>query len=83
MRKLGEVLVAFVVLDRGETMTPDEFFEYCKTEMVKYKRPVEVQLRRRAAEDRDEQDQSDCAAVFGVAIGPDERVRRGCVGEIG
>ena len=42
--KLGEVLVAFVVLDRGETMTPDEFFEYCKTEMVKYKRPVEVKF---------------------------------------
>jgi long-chain acyl-CoA synthetase len=42
--KLGEVLVAFVVLDRGETLTPDEFFEYCKTEMVKYKRPVEVKF---------------------------------------
>lgn len=40
--RLGEVLVAFVVLDRGATMTEDEFFEYCKTEMVKYKRPVEV-----------------------------------------
>jgi len=40
--RLGEVLVAFVVLDRGQTMTPEEFFEYCKGEMVKYKRPVEV-----------------------------------------
>jgi long-chain acyl-CoA synthetase len=42
--RLGEVLVAFVVLDQGKTMTPDEFFEYCKTEMVKYKRPVEVRF---------------------------------------
>jgi long-chain acyl-CoA synthetase len=40
--RLGEVLVAFVVLDAGATLTEDEFFEYCKTEMVKYKRPVEV-----------------------------------------
>ncbi len=41
-QRLGEVLVAFVVLDDGETLTEIEFFEYCKTEMVKYKRPVEV-----------------------------------------
>jgi len=40
--RLGEVLVAFVVLDEGAQLTKDEFFEYCKTEMVKYKRPVEV-----------------------------------------
>jgi long-chain acyl-CoA synthetase len=40
--RLGEVLVAFVVLDAGATLTQDEFFEYCKEEMVKYKRPVEV-----------------------------------------
>ena len=40
--RLGEVLVAFVVLDAGAALTEDEFFEYCKTEMVKYKRPVEV-----------------------------------------
>jgi acyl-coenzyme A synthetase/AMP-(fatty) acid ligase len=39
---LGEVLVAFVVLDEGAQLTQDEFFEYCKSEMVKYKRPVEV-----------------------------------------
>ncbi len=42
--RLGEVLVAFVVLDAGATLTEDEFFEYCKTEMVKYKRPVEVRF---------------------------------------
>jgi long-chain acyl-CoA synthetase len=42
--RLGEVLVAFVVLDRGQTMTPEEFFEYCKVEMVKYKRPVDVRF---------------------------------------
>ena len=41
-QRLGEVLVAFVVLDAGASLTQEEFFEYCKTEMVKYKRPVEV-----------------------------------------
>ena len=40
--RLGEIIVAFVVLDRGESMTEDEFFAYCKSELVKYKRPVEV-----------------------------------------
>ena len=41
-KRYGEVLVAFVVLARGEKLTEDEFFAYCKEEMVKYKRPVEV-----------------------------------------
>ena len=40
--RLGEVLVAFVVLAADAAMTEDEFFAYCKSEMVKYKRPVEV-----------------------------------------
>ena len=40
--RLGEVIVAFVVLDRGQSMTEEEFFDYCKSELVKYKRPVEV-----------------------------------------
>ena len=38
------MLVAFVVLDRDQSMSEDEFFAYCKTEMVKYKRPVEVRF---------------------------------------
>ena len=42
--RLGEALVAFVVLDQGATMTEDEFFAYCKEQMVKYKRPVEVRF---------------------------------------
>ena len=40
--RLGEVLVAFVVLHAGHSMSEQEFFDYCKEEMVKYKRPVEV-----------------------------------------
>jgi long-chain acyl-CoA synthetase len=40
--RLGEVVVAFVVLDRGQKMDEAEFFAYCKDSMVKYKRPVEV-----------------------------------------
>ncbi|HVS24956.1 MAG TPA: long-chain fatty acid--CoA ligase, partial [Gammaproteobacteria bacterium] len=43
-KRYGEVLVAFVVLARGQTLTEDEFFAYCKEEMVKYKRPVEVRF---------------------------------------
>jgi long-chain acyl-CoA synthetase len=40
--RLGEVLVAFVVLEEGATLGEQELLDYCKTEMVKYKRPVEV-----------------------------------------
>ncbi len=40
--RLGEVIVAFIVLKAGEDMGEEEFFEYCKNNMVKYKRPVEV-----------------------------------------
>ncbi len=40
--RLGEVVVAFVVLDRGQDMTDEEFFAYCNESMVKYKRPVDV-----------------------------------------
>lgn len=40
--RLGEVLVAFVVLGTGMTLSEEEFFAYCETQMVKYKRPVEV-----------------------------------------
>jgi long-chain acyl-CoA synthetase len=42
--RLGEVLVAFVVLGRGKTLSEEEFFAYCETQMVKYKRPVEVRF---------------------------------------
>lgn len=40
--RLGEVVVAFVALESATTMTEDEFFAYCKENLVKYKRPVEV-----------------------------------------
>ena len=39
---LGEVLIAFVVVDRGKSLSEAEFFAYCEAQMVKYKRPVEV-----------------------------------------
>jgi long-chain acyl-CoA synthetase len=42
--RLGEVLVAFVVLDAGAGLTEAEFFAYCEVQMVKYKRPVEVRF---------------------------------------
>ncbi len=40
--RLGEVVVAFVVLEKDATLTEDEFFAYCAENLVKYKRPVEV-----------------------------------------
>lgn len=42
--RLGEVLVAFVVLDGGQAMSEEEFFGYCRESMVKYKRPVAVRF---------------------------------------
>ena len=40
--RLGEVLVAFVVLRAGATLSEAEFFEYCRAQLVKYRRPVAV-----------------------------------------
>ena len=40
--RLGEVVAAFVVLDKDVAMDEQEFFDYCSESMVKYKRPVEV-----------------------------------------
>jgi long-chain acyl-CoA synthetase len=40
--RLGEVVVAFVALRQGQQMSEEELFAYCKENMVKYKRPVEV-----------------------------------------
>ena len=41
---LSNVLRDLPLLDAGEQLTEEEFFEYCKAEMVKYKRPVEVRF---------------------------------------
>jgi len=40
--RLGEVVVAFVALEKDAELSEDEFFAYCKENLVKYKRPVEV-----------------------------------------
>jgi long-chain acyl-CoA synthetase len=40
--RLGEVVTAFVVLERGAKLDEEAFFAYCKENLVKYKRPVEV-----------------------------------------
>jgi long-chain acyl-CoA synthetase len=40
--RLGEVLVAFVVLHDGRELSEQDLFDYCTKMMVKYKRPVEV-----------------------------------------
>jgi long-chain acyl-CoA synthetase len=42
--RLGEALVAFVVLDAGKTLGEEEFFAYCEAQMIKYKRPIEVRF---------------------------------------
>ena len=40
--RLGEVVVAFVVVKSGAELDEEAFFAYCKENLVKYKRPVEV-----------------------------------------
>jgi long-chain acyl-CoA synthetase len=40
--KLGEVLVAFVVLAPDAALSESELFAFCATRLVKYKRPVAV-----------------------------------------
>ena len=42
--RLGEVLVAFVVARRGEQLGEEEVLEYCRSNLVKYKRPVTVRF---------------------------------------
>ncbi|WP_308366809.1 MULTISPECIES: AMP-binding protein [unclassified Microbulbifer] len=40
--RLGEVLVAFVALEAGVSMSEEDVLAYCAERLVKYKRPVEV-----------------------------------------
>jgi long-chain acyl-CoA synthetase len=40
--KKGEAIVAFIVLRDGETATEDEFIDYCKDGLVKYKCPSKI-----------------------------------------
>jgi long-chain acyl-CoA synthetase len=40
--RLGEVVVAFVAVKKGAELDEETFFAYCKENLVKYKRPVEV-----------------------------------------
>jgi long-chain acyl-CoA synthetase len=40
--RLGEVLVAFVVPKVNVALSEQEFFEYCRDNLVKYRRPVAV-----------------------------------------
>ena len=40
--RLGEVVVAFVAVKSDAELDEENFFAYCKENLVKYKRPVEV-----------------------------------------
>jgi long-chain acyl-CoA synthetase len=42
--RLGEVLVAFVALNDGESLSEEDCLEYCRENLVKYKRPVAVKF---------------------------------------
>jgi long-chain acyl-CoA synthetase len=42
--RLGEVVVAFVAVKSGAELDEAGFFDYCKENLVKYKRPVEVRF---------------------------------------
>jgi acyl-coenzyme A synthetase/AMP-(fatty) acid ligase len=39
---LGEVLVAFVVLEPGAELSEAELFRHCQDNLVKYRRPTRV-----------------------------------------
>jgi len=43
--KRGENVKVLVVLKDGETATPDEFIDYCKTRLARYKHPTEIEFR--------------------------------------
>ena len=40
--RLGEAVAAFIALERDSDMDEESFFAYCKENLVKYKRPVQV-----------------------------------------
>ncbi|MEY4545936.1 MAG: hypothetical protein RL685_2131 [Pseudomonadota bacterium] len=42
--RLGEVLVAFVVVRSGAQLSEGAFFDYCRGQLVKYRRPVAVRF---------------------------------------
>lgn len=42
--RLGEVVVAYVALEKGAELSEEDFFAYCTDNLVKYKRPVEVRF---------------------------------------
>ena len=43
--KRGENVKVFVVLKEGETATPQEFIDFCKTRLAVYKLPTEIEFR--------------------------------------
>jgi len=43
--KRGEQVKVFVVLNAGETATPEELIEYCKDKLAAYKLPTMIEFR--------------------------------------
>ncbi|MBN1546499.1 MAG: long-chain fatty acid--CoA ligase [Syntrophaceae bacterium] len=43
--KRGENVKVFVVLKEGETATPQDFIDFCKTRLAVYKLPTEIEFR--------------------------------------
>jgi long-chain acyl-CoA synthetase len=41
----GEAVKVFVVLKEGQTATPEELIDFCKTRLAKYKVPEEIEFR--------------------------------------
>lgn len=41
----GEAVKLFIVLRKGETATKQEFMDYCKTRLAKFKWPVEIEFK--------------------------------------
>ena len=43
--KRGENIKVFVVLRQGESITPEDLLEFCKTKLAAYKLPTEIEFR--------------------------------------
>ena len=66
----GEAAKVFIVLRDGETATQEEFLEYCKDKLAKYKWPTEIEFR-------DELPKTNVGKVLRKDLRAEEMTKRG------
>ncbi len=66
----GEAAKVFIVLREGETATEEEFLEYCKDKLAKYKWPTELEFR-------DELPKTNVGKVLRKDLRTEEMTKRG------